>query len=648
MTENDQRVLNNRYELHRQIARGGMAQVYLSRDRTLDRPVAVKELASEFAVDETFVERFRREAQAAAGLTHPNVVGVYDWGEEEGTYYIVMEYVDGPSLSKVLRSDGPLHPRRVAEIASEVAAGLGFAHAAGVVHRDVKPGNVLLTRSGIAKVTDFGIARAMTAVDEDLTQVGSVMGTATYFSPEQAQGKPVDPRSDLYSLGVMMYEMVTGRALFTGETPLAIAYKHVQDEPPRPTEVIPDIPYSLEAVIMKLLQKRPEDRYASAEDLRADLNRFLSDKPTLASQQGEVGEPTRVEAPTVAQPATVAAPVATMVDPLEEDEEEEASKSGVFIAVLAILILLLGGLIFWYLSSTGDEDLTTVPPLHGLTVEEAEELLIEAELTYRTEDQPSNTVPEGRIVSQDPARGTQVEKGTEVLLTVSTGVAEVEMIDLSGRTQGDAERWLTDNGLVPRVETEEVTEGDIGVVLRQSIAPGETARSGEEVILTVSKAPGEDVVPNVEGQPLAQAQANLEAQEFRIGRVDEEPHASIGEGRVIRTDPVGGTSQPRGTRINIVVSTGPEQAEVPNVVGNSEAQAGAELGRRGLEINVEYRDLPAGDSNDGRVMSQDPTAGTRVDPGTPVTVTVGRAAAATTTTTTADDSNPSDVEGNAE
>ena len=242
MADETLRVLGDRYEIHQRLARGGMAQVYLARDRSLDRPVAVKELAPEFAVDPTFVERFRREAQAAANLAHPNIVGVYDWGTQDGTYFIVMEYIEGPSLSQVIRHDGPLHPRRAAEIASEVAAALGFAHSRGVVHRDIKPGNVLLTGTGQSKVTDFGIARALSSADDDLTQAGSVMGTATYFSPEQAQGLPVDPRSDLYSLGVVLYEMVTGRPPFTGDTPLAISYKHVQDRPPAPTTIVPGLP----------------------------------------------------------------------------------------------------------------------------------------------------------------------------------------------------------------------------------------------------------------------------------------------------------------------------------------------------------------------------------------------------------------------
>src|SRR3954462_10514418 len=283
----EQTVFNGRYELHRRLARGGMADVFLARDQLLDRPVAVKVLFPEYATDPAFVERFRREAQSAANLNHPNIVSVYDWGQEQGTYFIVMEYVDGRSLADILRTEGPLHPHRAAEVASDIAAALGFAHRNGVVHRDVKPGNVLISPQGQVKVADFGIARALGADPEsNLTQAGSVMGTATYFAPEQAQGLPLDPRSDLYSLGVVLYEMVTGRPPFSGESPVAIAYKHVQEQPPPPAHVNTNVPSDLEAIILRLLSKNPAARYSSADDLRADLRRFREGQPVLAASGG--------------------------------------------------------------------------------------------------------------------------------------------------------------------------------------------------------------------------------------------------------------------------------------------------------------------------------------------------------------------------
>src|SRR3954471_7980443 len=256
MADDEAKVYGGRYELHRKIARGGMADVYLARDSLLDRPVALKVLFPEFATDRSFVERFRREAQAAANLSHPNIVSVYDWGEEGGTYFIVMEYVEGRSLAQILRDEGPLLPDRAADIATDIAAALGFAHRNGVIHRDVKPGNVLISPLGQVKVTDFGIARAVTTQD-NLTQTGTVMGTATYFSPEQARGESVDPRSDVYSLGVVLYELLTGEPPFTGDNPVSVAYKHVQEQPDRVTTRNPQVPVALEAVTMKALAKNP-------------------------------------------------------------------------------------------------------------------------------------------------------------------------------------------------------------------------------------------------------------------------------------------------------------------------------------------------------------------------------------------------------
>lgn len=637
MADQDLRVLNDRYEIHRRLARGGMAQVYLARDRSLDRPVAVKELVPEFATDPSFVERFRREAQAAANLSHPNIVGVYDWGAQDGTYFIVMEYVDGPSLSRVLRSDGPFHPRRAAEIAAEVAAGLGFAHSRGVVHRDVKPGNVLLTRSGQAKVTDFGIARALSSSDEDLTQAGSVMGTATYFSPEQAQGLPVDPRSDLYSLGVVLYELVTGRPPFNGDTPLAIAYKHVQDQPAPPSTLMSGLPEALEVIIMKLLSKRPDDRYATAEDLRADLNRFLAGEPTVAERElvaaGAAVGALAAEPATTVQAATTVGAAVPPEDLPPAEPEDKPRRTWLFIALLLLLLAILAGLLFWFTRSLDDGDLVTVPSVVGLPLEEARAQLEDLDLEVRVERAPSEQIEPGVVMDQDPARNDEVEAGSTVLLTVSSGPDIVVVPSLLLLSQDEAVRVLEDLELVPEITPREAEPGqEPGFVVDQNPAADEEVPPGSSVEIFVTTEAGTVLVPDVVGVPLAQAQARLQAEGLRFTST-EAPSADVPTGAVISSNPGAGASVERNAVVELVVSSGPEQAEVPNVVGQTEADARSDLRERGFVVTVTPQSVPAGDPNAGRVISQDPAGGQTRDAGSTVAITVGVASAPTTTTT---------------
>jgi len=645
MAEQDPRVLGDRYEIHRRLARGGMAQVYLARDRSLDRPVAVKELVPEFATDPSFVERFRREAQAAANLAHPNIVGVYDWGTQDGTYFIVMEYIDGPSLAQVIRRDGPLHPRRSAELASEVAAALGFAHSRGVVHRDVKPGNVLLTGSGQSKVTDFGIARALASSDDDLTQAGSVMGTATYFSPEQAQGLPVDPRSDLYSLGVVLYEMVTARTPFTGDTPLAIAYKHVQDQPAPPNTIIPDLPTGMNAIIMKLLAKRPDDRYASAEDLRADLRRFLQGELTNAEREAGAGSTDAMG--TAAMAAAAVAGSATMVqaaatgpmaaatsaapadDSVVPPEDEPKSRTGWFLGIMVVLLALVAGGLFWFANGLNGGEVT-VPQLVGTTRADAEKQLTGLELKAAVSEAASDQVEAGKVVAQDPAANQKVKKDSTVKLVVSTGPAKVKVPNVVGRTQADAQRALDAAGLSSTVQAVEDDKAESGTVLTQDPTADSEVAKGANVTLTVSKGVGQELVPDVAGQSLSAAQQKLQAQGFKIGGPTQQSSDSVPAGQVIATDPGAGTSARKGSTVTVIVSTGPQQVSVPNVVNRTESDATTTLQGRGFDAAVSTKSVPSGDPSVGRVISQDPAAGTNATAGSTVKITVGVAAATTT------------------
>ncbi len=561
-----QTVFNGRYELHRRLARGGMADVFLARDQLLDRPVAVKVLFPEFATDPSFVERFRREAQSAANLNHPNIVSVYDWGEEGGTYFIVMEYVDGRSLASILSTEGPLHPQRAAEVTSDIAAALGFAHRNGVIHRDVKPGNVLISPQGQVKVADFGIARAMAAGTEDnLTQTGSVMGTATYFSPEQAQGLQLDPRSDLYSLGIVLYEMVTGRPPFSGESPVGIAYKHVQEQPVPPRQVNANVPADLDAIDMKLLAKSPGSRYASAEDLRADLRRFREGQPVLAV--GAVGA-------TQAMAATNAVPAydSTTAVPVEELPPAEPKKrSWPFIVVLILLLLLLAGLLFALsrlLSNGSNTDTVSLKVPTGCCVNKSEAqaraALEGAGFNVTEELQKNDLMPAGNVITVDPAEGTSIDvtKGQRgsAKLTVSSGANTVKMPNVVGSQLDQATNTLKAAGL-SNITSRQAPSDDpsvqVGEVTQQNPGSGSDVPKNQAVTLTVSSGKSKVTIPtDVVGQDAATVGATLGGLGLDVS-TESRSDASVPSGKVVGTNPQPGTQVDKGSSVTIIVSTGP-------------------------------------------------------------------------------------------
>ena len=611
-------LVDGRYRVLRRIGSGGMADVYCADDTHLGRQVALKVLHRRFAQDQEFVERFRREAKSAAGLNHPNVVGVFDRGEHEGTYYIAMELLEGHTLKEIAAAEAPMPQERVVDLGLQILQAAGFAHSHGVIHRDFKPHNVIVDQQGHAKVTDFGIARAGAS---EMTETGSIMGTAQYLSPEQAQGHAVTATSDIYSIGVMLYEMLAGRLPFEGDSAVAVALKHLSEPPPPISQWRPDVHPALEAVVMAALAKDPAQRWQSAEDLAAGLEAARTqiaagpnggqDTAPFAALPVPVSGEAGPTLPTQLAPAPVVAPV--------PEPEPKRERRWPWYAIGVLAVALVGVLLYLILSGLLATEKRDVPRVTGKQLVEARALMERAGFEVQTERVRSSQ-PFDQVVDQDPNGGEEADNGSTVTLEVSDGPGDVLVPAVERLSEVQAVRELHKAGLEVTTDPEFSDKVKKDFAIRTVPPEGTEVTKGTRVRLLVSQGPEQVTVPDVTGLTRESAEGRLRDEGLEVSA--EEQESDVAEGDVISQNPTAGTRVSRGDTVTIVVSTGTPKVDVPDVVGMSEERATSRLSGAGLSPVRQERSV-TDPAQDGVVIEQRPGVGTQVDEGREVVIVVG-------------------------
>ena len=620
-----EQVIGGRYRVVRKLGGGGMADVYLCQDLTLGRQVAVKVLLQRYLDDATFVERFRREAKAAAGLNQQNIVSIHDWGEVDGTYYIVMEYVEGETLKDLIRRRGRLSGSESVAVTLQLLAAVDFAHRSGIVHRDIKPQNVMLDRGGTVKVMDFGIARAG---DSGMTEAGSILGTAQYLAPEQAKGYPVDERSDLYSVGVCLYEMLTGTVPFKGDSAVTVALKHVNEVPREPSELVPGMPYALNQIVLKAMAKDPADRYQSAAEFARDLRAAKEGGPVQAAAFDADGERTRVMG---AAAAGVTAAEATSVLDRQPPARRKKRKGPLILVLLLLAIIAAVAVALWW---TMSGDRVEVPQVVGLSRAAAVRTLERDGFKVEVQEEFSDRVAEGFVSRQAPKDGTRLREGATVDIWVSRGSQKADALpDFTGWTADAVDDWLSENDLEGEPHTGRSNAVNEGQVFRQDPPAGTELNRGDTVKYWVSRGRPQAEVPDLTGLTQADAEAALDEANLELGTVSQEQSDTVPAGVVIRQDPPAGEQVDRGSSVSIVVSTGPPTptptptptpsasgVQVPNVYGMQSAVAEQELNALGL--SVAFRQRPNTGQQPGTVVNVRPDSGTVVPAGSTVLLVI--------------------------